>query len=110
MTDLIYEPLFSRMIQVVMDRCRASGNAVSIVVCDKEGKDTFVATEASGEDVAFMAAETVFSFCKKVSEDSGLPVGELVRMTHQEISTYLAIMIRRDDEQMELLNNPVGMA
>lgn len=110
MKDLIHEPLFNKMTQVVMDRCKASGNSVSITVCSKDGSETFVSVDSSGDDMAFMAAESIFLFCKKISNQSNVPVGDLVRLTHQEVSIYLAAMLQKDHEQMELLNNPVGMA
>ena len=110
MTDLINMPSFKKTIEDTVSLCKKTGNSVSITVCSADGKDCYVASDANGEDVAFMMAEQIFSYCKEVSLDTGVPIAELAQMTWKELSTYLNLMIDQDTKQMALIQNPIGEA
>jgi len=110
MTDLINVPSFQKTIEDTVSLCKKTGNSVSITVCSSDGKECYVASDASGEDVAFMMAEQIFSYCKEVSEESGIPISELAQLTWKELSTYLNLMIDQDVKQMALIQNPIGEA
>ena len=108
--DLINDKDFKETIQRIVSVCKKNKNSVMFTMLDQTGAESFSVSDANGEDVAFMAADQIFGYAKQLSEQSGIPVIELVTPLYKELTTYINALIDRDQKQMDLLRNPIGEA
>jgi len=108
--DLIHDDDFKKRVESIIEECGAMGNSVSIIVLDRQGTESYLAQDASGDDVAFMAAEMLFGYSRHVAQGTDLSVAKVAQMSHKELTAYLTSMIERENSQIDLLKNPVGEA
>lgn len=73
-----------------------------------EGDASYVFMDASGEDVAFFAAEIIFDYCKRINEAEGLVTGDLIDLSLQEVTNYLEVMKEHDKRIQPLSDDLKG--